>query len=287
MDDLQKTKAELIEELATLRKELKQALELSASPGQENNSNDLEDHFRWAQRMEAIAALAGGIAHELNNILSPIMLHTEMAMLDIPSENPVQTNLREVYQAGERGRELATQIQALGGLEEDEPYPLKVSLIVKLSLKLFRASLPATITLRPRIDTESDTVLADPTQVYQVLWNLYSNARDAMDEGGGELTVSLDSLHLGPETAWQSSDLDPGFYVRLSIRDTGHGMSAAVMDRIFEPRFTTKESGSGLGLPLVRDIVKSHRGEICVDSAPGKGTTFEVLLPMFGSGRPS
>lgn len=285
MNDLKKTKAELLKELGTLRKQMKEVIQESEAErgNTEEDRKNFEIRFRKAQRMEAIGALAGGIAHEFNNILSPIVVHTEIALLDLPDDSPLRTNLEEVLKAGDRARDLTGQILALSRQEEEEPYPLKISPIVKEGIKLIRASLPATIRIQSRINTKSDTILVDPTKVYQVLMNLYMNAEHAMREKGGELTVSLDDMHIDAKTASPIPGLDPGSYIRLSVCDTGHGMNRAIMGKIFEPHFTTKKKGTGLGLSLVHDIVKSYKGAINVDSAPGKGTTFEIYFPVYES----
>jgi PAS domain S-box-containing protein len=241
----------------------------------------LEAQVRQAQKLQALGTLAGGIAHDFNNILTAILGYTELTMDDVAPDSCGWQNLQEVYTAGERAKELVQQILTFSRQTESERKPVRLHLLVKEVLKLMRASLPTTIDMRSRIDTTSDVVLADPTQMHQVLMNLCTNARHAMRETGGVLEVRLEAVQVTADDAATHSELTPGPYLRLLVRDTGHGMTPEVMERIFEPFFTTKGvgEGTGMGLAVVHGIIASHSGAITVTSAPGQGTTFEVYLP--------
>ena len=244
-------------------------------------SKQLEVQLQQAQKMEAIGTLAGGIAHDFNNILSPIMMYSEMAMMRLPPDSPVQHNLKGIIKAGERARDMVTQILTFSRKEEGVRAEIKIIPILKEALKLLRSSIPTTIDIQQNLEVESDTVLADPTQIHQIMLNLGTNAAHAMREKGGILAVSLVQEDLDSEAAARYSDLNPGSYIKLIMSDTGHGIDDETMQRIFEPYFTTKGpgEGTGMGLALIHGIVKSYGGDITVESEPGKGTTFNVYLP--------
>jgi len=242
----------------------------------------LEIMLRQAQKMEAIGTLAGGIAHDFNNILSPILGYTEMALLQLPADDLAAKDLRQVLTAAKRAKELVQQILTFSRHGEQELKPLRVQLVVKESLKLLRASIPTTIAIREEIDAECEAVLAAPTQIQQVVMNLCTNAYHAMREHGGELTVGLGVVELAAGDVVARSLPAPGRYVQLRVADTGVGISRAMLERIFEPYFTTKGKGegTGLGLAVVHGIVKSLRGAVTVYSEPGQGTEFHVYLPV-------
>jgi PAS domain S-box-containing protein len=246
----------------------------------EKEKNKLETRLLQAQKMESIGTLAGGIAHDFNNILTPLMAHSEMALMDLPEDSPVQFNLKEMIKASKRARDLVKQILTFSRQNGQGSMPLKLGTIVKEALKLLRSSIPTTIEIQQKALTDSDMVLADPTQMHQILMNLCTNAYHEMDEGG-TIEVSLTDTKFDSKSAKQFDNLNPGDYLQLSVRDTGPGMAPDVVEKIFEPYFTTKERGvgTGLGLAVVHGIVQNHGGSIQVESDHGKGTTFHVFLP--------
>jgi PAS domain S-box-containing protein len=245
----------------------------------EEETRMLENQLRQAQKLEAIGTLAGGIAHDFNNILGAIIGYAELAQEDMAAERS-KKHLQEVLKAGHRAKELVHQILAFSRQSIPERKPVAIGMIIKEALKLLRATLPTTIQIRTEINTRNDRVVADPVQVHQVLMNLCTNAGYAMREKGGTLTVSLNEATVAEEPTHAAS-LPPGAYLKLSVRDTGHGMAKTVLDRIFDPFFTTKPlgEGTGLGLSVVHGIITSHGGQISVNSEPGVGTTFNIVLP--------
>ncbi|MCJ7538650.1 MAG: response regulator, partial [Desulfobacterales bacterium] len=241
----------------------------------------LEEQLRQTLKMESIGTLAGGIAHDFNNILGIILGNIELAMDDVPEWNPAKFNLKEVRTASLRAKDVVRQLLSFARKTTLEKKPTNIIPIVKESLKLLRSSIPTSIEIRQNMTKDADAILADPTQINQILMNLCTNASHAMPDGG-ILEVSLKNVELDKDIAVLYPDLKPGQYVNLIVSDTGHGISQEEVDRIFDPYFTTKEigKGTGLGLSVVHGIVKSHRGKISVDSEPKKGTTFSILFPV-------
>ena len=242
----------------------------------------MEVHFRQSQRMEAIATLAGGIAHDFNNILTVILGNADMGLAESPETGRARYTFEQITTAGYRARDLVKQILDFSRQTEQERRPVRVSSIVKEVVKFLMASLPTTIRIQPQIAVDRDTVLADPTQIHQVLMNLCTNAHHAMLEQGGVLGVTLNNVDIDSEIAAKDPDLQPGSYLKLTLSDTGCGMTPEVMARIFDPYFTTKgrAAGTGLGLAVVHGIIKTFNGGITVQSEPEKGSTFEIFLPL-------
>ncbi|MFA7061693.1 MAG: response regulator [Pedobacter sp.] len=250
------------------------------------NEIRLEKELRQSQKMEAIGTLAGGIAHDFNNILTAIIGFSEIAMMKLDDDNPAAHDLRRVLNACLRATSLVKQILSFSRQSEQERRPVPLTSLIEEVLKLLRSSLPSTIEIHQHISIapKGDMVLADPTQIHQVLMNLGANAAHAMRAKGGILSVSLSDVDVDDSLLSLYPDLTPGSCIRLSVSDTGHGMEPAVKERIFDPYFTTKKvgEGTGMGLAMVQGIIKNHGGAIKVYSEPGQGTTFHIFLPKAG-----
>ena len=236
--------------------------------------------LQQAQKMEAIGTLAGGIAHDFNNILGVILGCSELLLMKASEGSHEREHLVQIHKAGERARDLVRQILSFSRRGEQIRTIVRVDRVVKEALKFLRASLPSTIEIHAE-DTRELSILGDPAQVHQVIMNLCVNAVHAMRERGGVLSVDLDEVELGPNDARRQVVPAPGRYCRLRVSDTGCGMSQAVLERIFDPYFTTKKpvEGTGLGLAVVHGIVKNQHGGVMVISEVGHGTTFDVFFP--------
>jgi len=260
------------------------ATNITARKQAEQEKANLEVQIRTTQKMEAIGTLAGGIAHDFNNILVPIIAYTDMVMASETPGSATWQNLQEVYKAANRAKELVKQILTFSREREHETCPVQLVPVVKESLKLLKASLPSTIEVSQRLEAEGVTILADPTQIHQIVMNLCTNAYHAMREQGGIMEVTLSEVEIGAPDAILNSSLHPGPYLVLAVSDTGPGMDQATMERIFDPYFTTRKhgEGTGLGLAVVLGIVKKYGGDIRVYSEPGQGASFQVYFPVLG-----
>jgi PAS domain S-box-containing protein len=241
----------------------------------------LERQLQQAQKMESIGSLAGGIAHDFNNLLFPIVGLSEMMLNDFPPDSMERHNIQEIFHAGKRGKELVQQILSFSRQSEHQLIPVHIQKILKEVLKLCRSTIPADITITRNIQTKCGPVMADPTQIHQIAMNLITNAYHSVEPTGGAITVKLKEVDFSHEDD-PAVHLSTGRYAVLTVSDTGTGIDPAVMNRIFDPYFTTKEKGrgTGLGLATVYGIVKAHGGDIRVTSSIGKGATFHVYLPL-------
>ncbi len=241
----------------------------------------LESQLRQSQKMEAIGTLAGGIAHDFNNILGAIMGYTELYMNQVLDRPKVHSGMEQVLKAAMRAWDLVQQILTFSRRTVQEKKPTMIVPIIKEASRFLRASLPTTIEIKQTLKATSDVVIADPTQMHQVLMNLCTNAAHAMMETGGTLEIVLEEVFIGHEQQRHFPSLANGSYLKLSFRDTGHGIKPENLDRIFEPYYTTKTKGegTGLGLAVVHGIIKEHGGEIKVYSEVGRGTVFDIYLP--------
>jgi len=243
---------------------------------------ELANLLRQSQKMEAIGTLAGGIAHDFNNILTPILGYADMLRDELPTDTPQAENLTHVIRAAKRAKELVQQILAFSRQTEEDRKPVQINLVVKEALKLLRASIPSTIRIHKNIDPNCGLVLADASQIHQIVMNLCTNAYHAMLKTDGILTVKLGNITIaGNDPRVIDMQISPGNYVQLEVSDTGIGMNQAIIDKIFDPYFTTKKKGegTGLGLSVVHGIVKSMGGRIMTQTEVGKGTTFNIYLP--------
>ena len=240
----------------------------------------LETQLRQAQKMEAIGTLAGGIAHDFNNILAAILGYSEIALEDCRGQSPVDGYLSEILKAAHRAKDLTQQILTFSRQAEIAPKPVRFSSVVREAVKLLRASIPSTIAIREALYSDA-TVMADPTQLHQVVMNLATNAAHAMEKSGGILTITLEDSGDDADTGLPGGMEGKRRNVRLTVSDTGQGIEPDLIDRIFDPYFTTKSKGkgTGMGLSVVHGIVKNCGGDIRVESKPGRGAVFSISLP--------
>jgi signal transduction histidine kinase len=280
--ELQQRITELEQKNQELQAEIAERREAQAS------ARKLGRQLQQSQKMEAIGTLAGGIAHDFNNILAAIMGYTELAQLHSTTECwnrncPVIKDLGHVLQASERAKELVRQILTFSRQQDDKKSPIYLGLVIKEALSLLRATLPQSIEIRTNIACGEAQILGNSTQLHQIIMNLGANAHHAMLKTGGILAVEVEQIEIQEfDLKSKSLLLAPGRYLLLKICDNGCGMERAVVDKIFDPYFTTKPQGegTGMGLAVVHGIIKNHEGLITVYSEPGKGTSFLIYLPQ-------
>jgi PAS domain S-box-containing protein len=253
--------------------------DISARIAAEEARKALETQLRQSQKLEAIGTLAGGIAHDFNNILTGVMGHLELVLLELPKSHVLRPQLDNAFNSCKRARSLISQILTFSRQKEPTRQSAHIGPVIHEAIRLLRASLPATIEIDLDVDDDTPAIDCDVTQIHQLVMNLATNAAHAM-AGGGRLTVSLYCVAPDADALRSNVDLCAEHTVRLSIRDTGVGMDAATLERIFDPFFTTKEpgEGTGLGLPVVHGIMKEHFGAIIVASTPGMGTRFDLYF---------
>lgn len=251
----------------------------------EEEKKQLQDQLRQTQKLQAIGTLAGGIAHDFNNILMAIIGNVDLALDNIPDGSISRSNLQQALIAGSRAKKLVQQILTYSRKTEQERIPVEVAPVVKEALEMLRSSMQPTIEIRENIEADSSIIIADPTHIHQILVNLCTNASHAIGNKGGVLEVSLSDVEIESNIVTDFGTLQQGSYVKLTVQDAGCGMDREVMERIFEPFYTTKDvnEGTGMGLSVVHGIVESYGGLITVDSEPGGGTTFNVFFPRIKS----
>ena len=256
--------------------------DISDRKKEDSVKKQLEIQLRQSQKMEAVGTLAGGIAHDFNNILSVILGYTDMVMEKLSPDSSIYADLETVMVAGNRARDLVKQILTFSRQSDHDLQPVKLQFIIKEALRLLRPSIPVTIAIEHHVDPDCGPILADATQLHQVVMNLCTNAYHAMRETGGQLNISLKSVELTADDLKNRLNLQPGTYAKLEVSDTGCGMEKSILTKIFNPYFTTKTSGegTGFGLSVVHGIVRDIGGDITVYSEPGTGTIFHVYLPV-------
>ncbi len=243
---------------------------------------ELEAQLRQSHKMESIGTLTGGIAHDFNNIMGIIVGNTELAIEDTPEWNPVYFNLSQIKDAGLRAAGIVKQLLSFSRKTDHELKPIGAITVIKDTLKFLRSTIPTTVEIRKHLPDEDVTIFADPIQINQVMMNILTNASHAIEETGGLLEITAETEVLTGDSAGNYPDMPAGDYLKITIKDTGPGIDPAIIERIFDPYFTTKKmgKGSGMGLAVVLGIIKNHNGTITVDSKPGKGAIFTILLPV-------
>jgi signal transduction histidine kinase len=245
----------------------------------EEEKKKLEESIRQSHKMEAIATMAGGISHDFNNMLGSIMGYTELAIDEVTENTRLHDYLTNILNSSLRVKNLIRQFLVLSHQQDWNKTPREPGTIIEDALNIIKSTLPSNIQVYQDIDRRG-TVMLNPTNMHQVLFNLCSNSVHAMKENGGILTINL--KYISSEKSLSYGDIKKGNYMKLMVSDTGCGMDSTIMERIFEPYFTTKKfgEGAGMGLPVVYGIIKKHGGEIRVKSHPGKGTEFNIFLPV-------
>jgi len=255
--------------------------DISDKKQSEIEKEKLQSQLQQSQKMESIGTLAGGIAHDFNNILAVILGNAELATDDVPDWNPAAKSLKEIRLASLRAKDMVKQLLAFSRKADGETKPINMTPIIKESMKMLRSAIPTSVAFDQHIPDDACNIMGEATQINQIVMNMVTNAAHAMSKDGGLLEVTLEKVILQEEKPCFDWTLSPGTYVRLKVKDNGDGIEPEIMDRIFEPYFTTKDvgKGTGMGLSVIHGIVKRHDGGIRVDSALGEGTVFEIYFP--------
>ncbi len=277
-DHLEELVRERTAELILRNRQLEE--EIADRKRAEEAKRKIEAQLVQSQKMEALGRFAGGIAHDLNNILYPVIMDVEMLLEETPAEIATHQTLRQILNAAYRQRDLVKQILSFSRRSEQQIKPIRITPLIEETLKFLRSSLPSTIDIRHTVQAELDTIMGDATQIHQIIMNLCRNAADALPLQTGSIELHLENVRLEPGGV--PAEVGPGEYVLLRVQDTGCGMTPGIMEKIFDPFFTTKEVGKGIGMGLsvVHGILKTHGGAIQVESEPGKGSRFSVYLPL-------
>jgi ABC-type amino acid transport substrate-binding protein/signal transduction histidine kinase/CheY-like chemotaxis protein len=278
-DELEERVFERTRDLAKAYESLQQ--EIIDRKQMEVEKEKLTEQLIYAQKMEAIGSMAGGIAHDFNNTLMPIIGYAELTQLELPPGSESWKNLDQIISASNRAKELIRQILTFSRQTDHDSKPISLEPLVKETLKLMRSSLPSTIEIRESIDPNAGDIMGNPTQIHQLVMNLCTNARHAMRERGGILTVLVDEIRHSDGAISDGLQLKSDCYIRLRVSDTGEGIHESIQTKILEPYFTTKvsEGGTGLGLSVAHGIVKKYGGHMTFTSEVDKGTTFQILFP--------
>jgi len=266
-----------------VRKKTRQlADELSERKQAEKEKEALEDRLRQVHKMEAIGTLAAGIAHDFNNILSAIVGYTQLARLETNSESRAYKDMTAVLESADRAKKLIRQILTYSRRTKQEQQAEHLSFLIKGGMRLLKTSLPANVEIVTDLQANNDLILANATQIHQVLINLVTNSAHAIGVNQGRIEIRLRNIELTQKTVYVPP-LMPGHYVELTVTDTGHGIDKSIQERIFDPFFTTKQRGhgTGMGLSVVHGIVKEHGGHIQVESSLSQGTSFRIIFPVY------
>lgn len=261
---------------------LSEVIDITENKKAEAEKEKLEEELRHSQKLEGIGTLAGGVAHDFNNILGIIIGNAELAMDDTEEGDPIYFNLTEIKNAGLRAKDIIRQLLTFSRHVEVKKHTLNLIPLLEDSIKFLRSTIPTTIEIRYDLKAKNDFIFADSTQIHQVMMNLCINAAQAMEQDGGLLTIGIENIKIDEYTGRIYPELPKGDYIKLTVQDTGPGIASEILDRIFDPYFTTKDSGkgSGMGLSLVHGIIKNHDGIITVRSQPGEGAAFSIMLPL-------
>ena len=248
----------------------------------EEEREKLQARIQQSQKIESIGTLAGGIAHDFNNILGIILGNAELASDILPEREPARLNLDEIRKACHRAKDIVKQLLSFARKTDPKHHPIKLIAVVEDSLKFLRATIPTNIEICHDFQAENDTIFADSTQIHQIMINLGTNAFHAMQETGGFLDIKIENVFLEKDSPISPNKQTSCHCLKLTVSDTGHGINPEHKGQIFDPYFTTKEvgKGTGMGLSVVHGIVKSHGGEISIDSEPQKGTTVHIYFPV-------